>query len=436
MNQRAAFSRDLLAELPLWEQKNWISPEQATLLHQQYAIAKPHSGAWWQLVLSLFAMLCVSAGVIALFAANWAELSRETRVVLSLTPLALAQLALLYSLWVRPASTVWRECSALVLALAVGAAIALIAQTYHIEGSLPDFLRTWIVLTLPLLFLLRTWAAAFFVAFLVHVFGLNNLANEVISPRYLPFSPWEYPAYMLAVLALLLWQRQRGETYQRQCHTWRTFAVANGLTFALALCLGNTDAFFLPVWLCLAAWYLATRTLGGRNVLAIVFQLVLALFLLFPDLLRADHNLVTNSLHYIFTLNPLSVVSAALLLFAACRWQRLNCWDVAFAASGVLLYFLGGQRELFGQTWPWLPTLFVVILGLWQARLALEHSLFAVNAALIWVLMALFARFVADELPLWLKGTVFILAGAAFFILNLRLARRPQAVATTTGDKS
>ena len=171
-------------------------------------------------------------------------------------------------------------------------------------------------------------------------------------------------------------------------------------------------------------------------MLAIVFQLVLALFLLFPDLLRADHNLVTNSLHYIFTLNPLSVVSAALLLFAACRWQRLNCWDVAFAASGVLLYFLGGQRELFGQTWPWLPTLFVVILGLWQARLALEHSLFAVNAALIWVLMALFARFVADELPLWLKGTVFILAGAAFFILNLRLARRPQAVATTTGDKS
>ena len=40
--------------------------------------------------------------------------------------------------------------------------------------------------------------------------------------------------------------------------------------------------------------------------------------------------------------------------------------------------------------------------------------------------MALFARFVADELPLWLKGIVFIGAGTAFFILNLRLARRPQ----------
>ena len=78
----------------------------------------------------------------------------------------------------------------------------------------------------------------------------------------------------------------------------------------------------------------------------------------------------------------------------------------------------------------------LVVLGLWRARVALDHSLFVVNAALIWVLMALFARFVADELPLWLKGTVFIGAGAAFFILNLRLARRPQAVATTPGEKS
>lgn len=144
MNQRAAFSRDLLAELPLWEQKGWISPEQAARLRQQYALAKPHSGAWWQLVLSLFAVLCVSAGVIALFAANWGALSREVRIVLSLTPLLLAQLAVLYAIYARPDSTAWRECSALTLALAVGAAIALIAQTYHIESDLPAFLRVWL----------------------------------------------------------------------------------------------------------------------------------------------------------------------------------------------------------------------------------------------------------------------------------------------------
>ena len=161
MNQRAAFSRDLLAELPLWEQKGWISPEQAARLRQQYALAKPHSGAWWQLVLSLFAVLCVSAGVIALFAANWAALSREVRIVLSLTPLLLAQLAVLYAIYARPDSTAWRECSALTLALAVGAAIALIAQTYHIESDLPAFLRVWLWLALPLPFLTRGWAVAF-----------------------------------------------------------------------------------------------------------------------------------------------------------------------------------------------------------------------------------------------------------------------------------
>ena len=422
MNQRAAFSRDLLAELPLWEQKGWISPEQAARLRQQYALAKPHSGAWWQLVLSLFAVLCVSAGVIALFAANWAALSREVRIVLSLTPLLLAQLAVLYAIYARPDSTAWRECSALTLALAVGAAIALIAQTYHIESNLPAFLRVWLWLTLPLPFLTRGWAVAFFVALLTHILGFHTLGRFLYAPDV--FWRWEYPAYMLALLALLLWQRQRGSDYHDQHSAWRTFAAGNALVFALALCSEGTHGDFLPVWVCLATWYLASRTLGGRNAMALVFQLVLAFILLFPDLLseRTDG----HGLHFVLALSPLTAVSAVLFVFALCRWKRLHGWDIAFAASGVLLYFLGTQRELFGQLWPWLPTLVVVILGLWRARMALDHSLFAVNAALIWVLMALFARFVADELPLWLKGIVFIGAGTAFFILNLRLARRPQ----------
>ncbi len=432
MNRRAAFSRDLLAELPLWEQKGWVSAEQATLLRGQYALTTPQSGAWWQLVLSLFAMLCVSAGVIALFAANWAVLSREVRVVLSLTPLALAQLALLYAIFARPLNAAWRECSALVLALAVGAAIALVAQTYHIEANPPLFLRTWILLALPLPYVTRSWAVAFFVAFLVHVFGFATLDGGLFFHD--GFSPWEYPAAMLILLALLLWQRQRGEPYRCQSLAWRTFAAGNGLAFALALCTEGTHGYFLPVWICLASWYLAARTLGWRNAMAIIFQLVPAVILLFPEWLSDGHT--DDSLRLVLALTPLTAVNAALLIFALCRWKQLTWWDAAFATSGVLLYFLGEQRETLGQAWPWLPTLFVVVLGLWRARVALDHSLFVVNAALIWVLMALFARFVADELPLWLKGTVFIGAGAAFFILNLRLARRPQAVATTPGEKS
>ena len=238
MNQRAAFSRDLLAELPLWEQKGWISPEQAARLRQQYALAKPHSGAWWQLVLSLFAVLCVSAGVIALFAANWAALSREVRIVLSLTPLLLAQLAVLYAIYARPDSTAWRECSALTLALAVGAAIALIAQTYHIESDLPAFLRVWLWLALPLPFLTRGWAVAFFVALLTHILGFHTLGRFLYAPDV--FWRWEYPAYMLALLALLLWQRQRGSDYHDQHYAWRTFAAGNALVFALALCSEGT----------------------------------------------------------------------------------------------------------------------------------------------------------------------------------------------------
>ena len=121
----------------------------------------------------------------------------------------------------------------------------------------------------------------------------------------------------------------------------------HALVFALALCSEGTHGDFLPVWVCLATWYLASRTLGGRNAMALVFQLVLAFILLFPDLLseRTDG----HGLHFVLTLSPLTAVSAVLFVFALCRWKRLHGWDIAFAASGVLLYFLGTQRELFGQ---------------------------------------------------------------------------------------
>ena len=181
MNRRVAFSRELLAELPQWEASGWISPEQAALLRARYALPVQHRGQWWQMVLSLFAALCVGAGVIALFAANWASLSRPLRVVLSLTPLVLSQAALFFACWRRPASTVWREGSALLVTLSVGAAIGLIAQTYHVEENLPAFLRVWLLLTLPLVYVARSWAVAFFAAFLAHVFGSHSGYSQIAN---------------------------------------------------------------------------------------------------------------------------------------------------------------------------------------------------------------------------------------------------------------
>lgn len=422
MNRRVAFSRELLAELPQWEASGWISPEQAALLRARYALPVQHRGQWWQMVLSLFAALCVGAGVIALFAANWASLSRPLRVVLSLTPLVLSQAALFFACWRRPASTVWREGSALLVTLSVGAAIGLIAQTYHVEENLPAFLRVWLLLTLPLVYVARSWAVAFFAAFLAHVFGSHG--GHTLSAFVL--GEWEYLGYVVAFLPWLLWQRQRLQPYGAQAGVWRTFAALHSVVFILILCINSHNLGSLSAWVCLSAFYLASRTLlpAWRNVMVLLSKIALALLLLFS----ADFLMYNNFIDSLLADLRLLTVSGVLLLFAACRWRRLEWWDVLFVASGIAVHFLAsqGMPVRYGDAWPWLPTVFIIVLGLWRARLDLDRSLFAVNSALIWVLMALFLRFVGDNMPLWIKGLVFIIAGLAFFIVNLHLARRPR----------
>ncbi|WP_298645061.1 DUF2157 domain-containing protein [uncultured Cardiobacterium sp.] len=429
MNRRAAFSRDLLAELPQWEASGWVSPEQAALLRARYVLPVRHRGQWWQMVLSLFAALCVGAGIIALFAANWASLTRPLRVVLSLTPLALSQAALYFACWRRPASTVWREGSALLVALSTGAAIALIAQTYHVEEDLPAFLRVWLWLTLLLAYVARSWAVVFFAALLAHFIGIYS--NEPLLFDVAFYADWEYVFYVAAFLPWLCPQRQPGLHYGGQTGIWRTFAALHTTAFALILCTNSRNAGFLPAWVCLSAFYLAARTLlpAWRNIMAVLGKITLAVLLLFgaemtmrepvADALLADPQLIA--------------VSGVLLLFAVCRWRRLQGWDLCFVLSGIVIYLLAQQgiRERYGDIWPWLPTVFVIILGLWRARLDLDRSLFAVNSALIWVLMALFLRFVGDNMPLWVKGLVFITAGIAFFTVNLHLARRPRPTGET-----
>ena len=207
---------------------------------------------------------------------------------------------------------------------------------------------------------------------------------------------------------------------------WRTFAALHSVVFILILCVNSHNLGSLSAWVCLSAFYLASRTLlpAWRNVMVLLSKIALALLLLFS----ADFLMYNSFIDSLLADLRLLTVSGVLLLFAACRWRRLEWWDVLFVASGIAVHLLASQGMpiRYGDAWPWLPTIFIIVLGLWRARLDLDRSLFAVNSALIWVLMALFLRFVGDNMPLWIKGLVFIIAGLAFFIVNLHLARRPR----------
>jgi hypothetical protein len=107
-------------------------------------------------LLAAVGSILVAAGIVLLIAHNWDEFSRPVRSVIAFLPLLAAQALSVFVLLRRNESKAWRECAAIFNVAAIGSAISLVSQTYQIHGSLANFIFVWILLSLPLVYLMRT----------------------------------------------------------------------------------------------------------------------------------------------------------------------------------------------------------------------------------------------------------------------------------------
>jgi hypothetical protein len=156
MNKEAAW---LLAELAGLVEKGVLDEGSAQRLRAHYASAAGGSRlSWGMVLLATGGAALVGLGVILIFAHNWENWVPGVRVALSLAPLLLGQAACFLAL--RSGSRAWAEGAGLFTAIAAGAAIALIAQTYQFGGDLPRFLLTWTLLAVPLAYLLGASSVA------------------------------------------------------------------------------------------------------------------------------------------------------------------------------------------------------------------------------------------------------------------------------------
>lgn len=146
-------------ELPQLVAHNVISAQTAADIERYYANKKvPESN----ILLSVFGVLgsvLVGLGIILIFAHNWDDFSRVTKTLLAFLPLVVFQGLTAYTL-IAKKSNVWKEAAGTLLFFAVGSSIALVAQIYNIPGNMGSFLCTWVVLCLPLIYLLRSNALA------------------------------------------------------------------------------------------------------------------------------------------------------------------------------------------------------------------------------------------------------------------------------------
>ena len=432
-------TRWLLSELPELVTSGVLSAEAAEALRQHYAA--PDSGEPRKIGFVLSAILgslLIGAGIILLVAHNWDFLSRPIRCAIAFTPLVLSVALGIFVLLRRNESAAWREAAAILNVTAVGTAIALVSQTYQIQGDFARFILVWMLLALPVVYVLRTslGLAIYFVGATVWV--LSSKGGPFFGAR--PNDLWVWALLALGVPAFIARLRQDRNSYG-------TLLVLTALAVAAAVSLGQTDdigaqsfwrssfaAFWSVAYLVGAVAFedwRATRPhpFLGAGWIGIV---ALAIFLSFQESWRTQRwqnavDLIPR--HYpdiLATGIQIAWVLAALLFAAHALWKKreINLAPAAFAPVALVAWGIAKQT---GD--PLVPSLllnfFLLGLGIFTLLRGVRAlRVFEANFGMLVVAILAIARFFDNEFEFFVRGIAFIAIGLGFLGTNLVVFKR------------
>lgn len=429
--------RWLLGELPALVNAGALDGATADRLRRHYEAAAGKPRNWALAVFGILGGTLVGLGIILLLAHNWADLSRAARTALAFAPLAAAQFLALWAVRAGKESPAWREGLGLFWTLAVGASIALVAQTYHIPGDAGRFALSWMLLALPIVYLLNATGPA-----LVYLAGITFWAIDAQDGggHALPFWP------LAALILPHVFMAARGNP----CAA-RPVLLFWGLALVLGIAVGVTLEKILPgLWIIIygalfAVFYLAGEFWFGEapafwqrpfQTAGAVGGTTLAFLLTYNwpwndigwhyQRHGAAYHGVAAVLDY--ALAALLPAAAVVLLVSSVRRGKAHALFIgALPILAVLGFALVAQTEKADAPQA-LFNLYVLVVGLGllvQGFRARRTGI--VNAGLLVVFALILLRFFDEDLGFVFRGVVFVLLGLAFLAVNLVLARKKGA---------
>lgn len=430
----ASRQRWLLELIPDWEREGLLTAEAAVRLRERYAVAASGPGLG-QIMLGALGALLVGSGLIAIISHNWDDFSRPVRLLFAFLPLLAAQMFSWQAL--RRGSAAWvRETAALLQALTAGACIALVSQIYHLGGDWPDFLRAWFLLSLPLVWVLRSDAVTLFYLAATVVWTVNQYESGLAWQD----SPLIYPLLLLGLLPRWWRQSPPGAVLRWCIALSASFGLGASVASAVSHRLLSFSHFnaVLLLWSVLAACFVLLP-LNARGIAESTRrkpQVVLGGLWLFGYGLAATFADVGEELlkgaGSVWKMPSGWLLLAVLTVFAALA-VRQRRWAVLAIASVVVLPLLVHAvfpSSSHGGLLAGLFTLHLAGVGLtlilldFAGRPAAPRLGAAVLSALV------LARMADSDLSLLAKGLVFIGVGVAFLAFNFFMSRRRRGVAS------
>lgn len=438
INRRAV--RWLQTQLPELVANGVITSDNAQAIERYYQSAESRPANFGFLILASIGSALIGAGIILLIAHNWDELSRATRTVIAFLPLIVAQAFAVFVLMRRNDSQPWRESVAIFDVAAVATAISLISQTYQIQGTFADFMRLWLLLSIPIVYLFRTTlgASAYIIGTVVWMFAESSW-GAFAKPEGLLV--WFFLLLAMPYYISILW----GDRLSRQTTVLSillTVAAAIGLGFTAESTRANLGGLaytglFAGIYLCGIKFFQdpehehlhALSLIGGLGVG------ITAIVLSF----ESEWHMTTDSSRAV-TGVPRVIAIAIELFFPVAAivlagWEYAKRRRIAFSiAAGVMPLVAGlawtianlapatqrAQDTSYSLAAALILDAYTLLLGIeLLARGVRANSLTRANFGLLIIAALAIARFLDSDLNFLTRGLGFIVVGVGFLLANV-----------------
>lgn len=420
----------MIKDIPELVKAGVISEETADKIRAFYQEKEGQSTRRLFIVFGVLGAILVGLGMVLIIAHNWDELSRMTKTGLAFLPLLLGQGLCGYVLLRKQDSVAWRESATAFLFFAVGAIISLISQIYNIPGNISSFLLTWMLLCLPLVYVMKSSIAS-----LLYLIGITAYAVET--------GYWSYPSsesylYWLLLLTILphyyLLYKEKPHSNFMIFHNWliplsviiTLGIVADGIgelmfiayisLFGLIYLIGELDFFTKQ----------RPRS-NGYKILGFLGTIILLLILSFSEFwedLRGEDfsfNVVISSPEFLASA-ILSLLAAGLLTLQLKNKSLHEIKPIAPVFVLFIIIFMIGLSSALSVV---LINMLVFAIGILTIRDGAKlDSLGILNSGLLIITALVASRFFDTDLSFVIRGALFVTVGIGFFATNYWMLKK------------
>ena len=405
-------------------QEGIINRETGDKIRRYYSIKKQDAPYRMFIVFGVLGSVLIGLGIILILAHNWDNLSRSAKTIIALMPLILGQLFCAFALFRKQDSIAWRESSSVFLFIAIAASISLISQIYNIEGSMSSFVLTWMLCSLPMVYIMRSSVVSLFYIIGITYYGVET--QYWMRPRP------DINLYWILLLGVLphhyLLYNSKTEHNYFVAHNWiiplsviimlgafakeveEVIVLTYVSLFGFIYLIGNTSYF--------KDQPLRNNSFKILGSLGSVFVLLVLSFNFYWEALRElaqDYSSVFTSVEFIIA--GCFIAAASYLFYRQGQVQNLpNTKPITpvFILFPVL-FFIGMHSGLSVL----LINLLIFGIGVLTIREgANKNHLGILNYGLMIITVLIICRFFDINLSFVFRGILFMIIGIGFFALN------------------